>query len=252
MEILDDARRLASRLLFGKGGRKHRLHDQPGPLPGFLIIGAQKSGTTTLYAMLGTHPQLTRPTDKEVHYFSLHYERGEEWYRRHFKGDIAFEASPYYIFHPAVPERIRATVPNAKLIAILRDPVQRSVSHYFHSVLKGHETLPMLEALRAEETRTGDYSHQHHTYVARSRYLEQLERWAGFDLLVLSNRELREKPDETLARACRHIGVDPIPAPPLERNVGRKGDVPAEARQFLVERLAGEKEAVEQRYGIVL
>ena len=150
MEILDDARRIARRLIFGKDGRKHRLHDRPGPLPGFLIIGAQKSGTTTLFAMLGTHPQLTRPTDKEVHYFSLHYERGEAWYRRHFKGEIAFEASPYYIFHPAAPERIRATIPNAKLIAILRDPVQRSISHYFHSVLKGHETLPMLEALHAE------------------------------------------------------------------------------------------------------
>lgn len=252
MELLDDARRIASRLLFGKDGRKHRLHDKPGPLPGFLIIGTQKGGTTTLFSMLATHPRLTKPTDKEVHYFDLNYERGEEWYRRHFKGEIAFEASPYYMFHPAVPERIAGLLPGPKLIAILRDPVERSISHYFHSVLKGHETLPMLEALEAEETRTGAYSHQHHTYVARSRYMEQLERWQDFDLLVLSNRELRDKPDETLARACNHVGIEPIPAPPMERNVGKKGAVPPEARRFLQERLVGEKEAVEARYGIVL
>lgn len=243
---------MARRLLFGKGGRKHPLHRKPGPLPGFLIIGTQKGGTTTLFSMLGAHPRLTTPTDKEVHYFDLNHDRGEEWYRRHFKGEIAFEASPYYMFHPAAPGRIQALMPDVKLIAILRDPVERAISHYFHSVLKGHENLPMMEALEAEETRGGDYAHQHHTYVARSRYMEQLQRWNDFDLLVLSNRELREKPDETLARACAHVGIEPIAAPRMERNVGKKGAVPPEARRFLEERLAGEKEAVERCYGIVL
>lgn len=233
-------------------GPLHAKYRQPGPLPDFVIIGAQKAGTTTLFDMLAEHPEVSLSTVKEVHYFDFNFHRGEEWYRRHFDRHIAGEASPYYIFHPAAHDRMKALIPDAKAIAILRDPVERALSHYFHEVALGFEKLPMLEALKAEDQRTGSFAHQHFSYVARGRYLEQLEQWKDFDLLVLSNRELRENPDETFARVCRHVGASVMPAPILESNVGTKGEVPEEARNFLEERLTGEKEAVEQRYRIRL
>jgi hypothetical protein len=232
--------------------RHFRQHRRPGPFPDFVIIGAQKAGTTVLFDMLAEHPQVSLSTVKEIHYFDINFRRGEEWYRRHFDRHIAGEASPYYIFHPSTHDRMKALIPNAKVIAILRDPVERALSHYFHEVRLGCEKLPIMEALRAEGQRTGPFADQHFSYAARSRYLEQLERWEDFDLLVLSNRELRENPDETFARVCRHIGASVRPAPVRESNVGVRGQVPEEARRFLEERLAGEKEAVERRYGIRL
>lgn len=233
-------------------GPLHSKHWRPGPLPDFVIIGAQKAGTTTLFDMLAEHPEVSLSTVKEVHFFDLNFHRGEEWYRRHFDRHIAGEASPYYIFHPLVHDRMKALIPNAKAIVILRDPIDRALSHYFHEVALGFETLPIVEALKAEDQRTNRYGRKHFSYVARSRYMEQLEGWHDFDLLVLSNRELRENPDETFARICRHIGASVKPAPICESNVGVKGEVPEEARRFLEDRLAGEKQAVEQHYGIRL
>jgi hypothetical protein len=244
--------RSARKLVHRHFGPLHAKHWRPGPLPDFVIIGAQKAGTTTLFDMLAEHPEVGLSTIKEVHYFDHNFHRGEEWYRRHFDRHIAGEASPNYIFHPLVHDRMKALIPDVKVIAILRDPVERALSHYFHEVAIGSERLPIVEALKAEDQRTGAHALQHFSYVARSRYLEQLERWQDFDLLVLSNRELRENPDETFARLCRHIGASVLPAPIRESNVGIRGEVPEEARRFLEERLAGKKEAVEARYGIRL
>jgi len=248
MPIPDSARYLYRRLF---GARRH-LHRQPGPLPDFVIIGAQKAGTTALFDMFSEHPEISPSTVKEVHYFDSNYERGEQWYRRHFDRHIAGEASPYYLFYPPAHDRMKALIPKAKVIAILRDPVERALSHYDHEVEKGYVKAPIMEALRAEEQRTDAFAHNHLSFVGRGRYLPQLERWQDFDLLVLSNRELRETADETFARACRHVGATPIPAPKLESNVGVRRQPPDEARRFLEERLAGEKEAVEARYGIRL
>jgi hypothetical protein len=157
------------------------------PLPDFLILGAQKAGTTALYAYLRWHPEITGPSWKEVSYFDRHYRRGLSWYRGHFPigaGDrLVGEASPGYLFHPLAPERVRATVPDAKLIALLRDPVDRALSHYHHEVALGREPLSFDEALEAEPERTrgederlvtepGYFSHAwwDYTYLARGRY----------------------------------------------------------------------------------
>ena len=93
------------------------------PLPDFLIIGAQKAGTTALYAYLRRHPQITGPSWKEVSFFDRHYARGEAWYRGNFPNalrarGLVGEASPSYLFHPLAPERVAALVPEAKLIAL--------------------------------------------------------------------------------------------------------------------------------------
>ena len=191
------------------------------PLPGFLILGAQKAGTTALYAYLRWHPGITGPAWKEVSYFDRHYRRGTRWYRGHFPvraGDrLVGEASPGYLFHPHSPERVRATVPDAKLIALLRDPVDRALSHYHHEVALGREALSFEEAVDAEPERTrgeqerlvrepGYFSHAwwDYTYLARGRYAEQLERWFAVfpreQLLVVPSEELARRPDETYAK----------------------------------------------------
>src|SRR6187397_1377370 len=117
-------------------------------LPDFLILGAQKAGTTALYSYLRRHPAIVGPSWKEVSFFDRHYARGEAWYRgnfptrlRHALAErraharaIAGEASPSYVFHPSAPERVAALVPDARLIALVRNPIDRALSHYHHEV----------------------------------------------------------------------------------------------------------------------
>ena len=199
-------------------------------LPDFLILGAQKAGTTALYAYLRWHPQITGPAFKEVSFFDRHYARGEAWYRAHLParvsaGTLVGEASPSYLFHPLAPERVRALVPEARLIAILRNPVDRAFSHYQHELSLGRETLPFEEAIEREEERMeGEvermlrdpeyFSHAwwNYTYLARGRYAEQLERWfAVFPrdrLLVLSTDELANDTAETYGRVLDFLGVE--------------------------------------------
>jgi hypothetical protein len=209
------------------------------PLPDFLIIGAQKAGTTALFAYLRWHPELTGPSFKEVSFFDRHFAHGEAWYRahlparprhlltkrRHGRWPSVGEASPSYLFHPLAAERVAEVIPDARLIAILRNPVDRAFSHYQHEVALGREPLSFDDALDQEEDRMrGEvermlrdpfyFSHAwwNFTYVARGRYAEQLERWfAAFpreQVLVLLSEELLEEPAETYARVTDFLGVN--------------------------------------------
>jgi hypothetical protein len=198
------------------------------PLPDFLILGAQKAGTTALYAYLRWHPQVTGPSFKEVSFFDRHYARGERWYRAHLpirRSGIVGEASPSYLFHPLAPERVASMVPRARLIVLLRNPVDRAFSHYQHEVALGREPLSFEDALAREDERMqGElermlrdptyFSHAwwNYTYAARGRYAEQLERWlAAFardQLLVLFTEELAGDTAGTYRRVLDFLGVD--------------------------------------------
>ena len=198
------------------------------PLPDFLILGAQKAGTTALYAYLRWHPQITGPSFKEVSFFDRHYVRGERWYRAHMpvrRSGIVGEASPSYLFHPSAPERVARMLPGARLIALLRNPVDRAFSHYQHEVALGREELPFEDALAREDERmVGEvermlrdpayfsYAWWNYTYAARGRYAEQLERWFGSfpseQLLVLLTDELAADTGATYERVLEFLGVD--------------------------------------------
>ena len=201
-------------------------------LPDYLIIGAQRAGTTSLHRYLIQHPGVrTTLRTKGVHFFDTGYGRGMSWYasrfptrltawyvaRRHGVELRTGEASPYYLFHPLVPDRVAEHLPQVKLIALLRDPVQRAYSHYQHEVARGFERLPFEEAIDAEPARLAgetermaaeplynSFEHQHHSYLARGCYAEQLERWrARFDdqqLLVLSSERFFREPEAIFAR----------------------------------------------------
>jgi hypothetical protein len=212
-------------------------------LPRFLIIGAQKAGTSSLYEYLTAHPGIPRAATKEVHYFDLNYFRGERWYRAHFPTRAAAarhrargvdlapgEASPYYLFHPLAADRVRETLPDVKLIVLLRDPIKRALSHYHHEVAMGRETLPLEEALEREPARLAGEAErvmadprypgtalQTFSYLSRGRYAEQLERWfAHFDrdrFLIMDAGELYGDPQGTVDRVCAFVGVAPQPVP---------------------------------------
>jgi hypothetical protein len=201
------------------------------PLPDFLILGAQKAGTTALYAYLRRHPQITGPSWKEVSFFDRHYSRGEAWYRGNFPNalrarGLVGEASPSYLFHPLAPERVAAMLPEARLIALVRNPVDRAFSHYQHEVALGREPLSFEDALAAEDERLrGEeermladptyFSHAwwNHTYRARGRYAEQLERWLAVfpqeRLLVLPSEDLLADPEASHGRVLEFLGAAP-------------------------------------------
>jgi hypothetical protein len=200
------------------------------PLPDFLVLGAQKAGTTALYAYLRRHPQVTGPSWKEVSFFDRHWARGESWYRGNFpnlartRGKLVGEASPSYVFHPLAPRRVKELVPNARLIALVRNPVDRALSHYNHEVALGREPLSFEDALDAEDERlrgeaermTADpryFSREWwgHTYKARGRYAEQLEHWLAVfpreQLLVVSSDDLGAEPERTHAQVLEFLGA---------------------------------------------
>ena len=150
-------------------------------LPGFLGIGTQKGGTTSLQKLLCADQRIFLPACKEVHYFTLHHQQPVQWYSDHFKSaskeQFCGEITPYYLFHPDAAKRIKKLLPKVLLIVLLRDPVERTISQYFHAIRHGFETLELEDALKVEKERiaTGNlYSHQKHSYLSRSYYLEQL------------------------------------------------------------------------------
>ena len=195
-------------------------------LPGFFVVGAQKAGTTSLHRWLGQQPEVCLPTIKETHFFrdEQKFRRGVEWYLDWFPQDrsrtLSGEVDPEYMFFEAAPRRIRELVPDAKLVFVFRQPLERAYSQYQMSVSRGFESLRFGAALAAEPGRLSagtEHSLRHHSYLARGRYAEQVERFlklfparqllfAKFDDLFCAERGLQD-----YARICRFVGVSSSP-----------------------------------------
>jgi hypothetical protein len=197
---------------------------QPGMLPDFLIIGAQKGGTTYLYNILRRHPCFKPAVKKEIHFFDTPgFRRGLDWYRTHFPQQqevdgrrvITGEASPYYLFFPYTARRVAESIPRAKLIALLRNPVDRAYSDYQHTFRQGHETLGFGEALELEEERLRgekekiladesyrSINYRRYSYLSRGIYVDQLKEWHRYfdpeQLLILKSEDFFAGPSETV------------------------------------------------------
>jgi hypothetical protein len=230
----------------GRAGRRgYRLATSPlRPLPHFLLIGAQKAGTTSLYDAIAQHPRVVHALGKGIHFFDEHAHRGPAWYRSNFpmvRGRLTGEASPDYLPHPLAPARAAALVPAAKLLVVLRDPVERAISHYHHSRALGVEPLPIEEALAAEPERlAGEFDRlradpradsqalRHHAYVARGRYAEQLVRWLAVfpreQLLAVRFEDLVTDPAPVLTRVFAFLGLRPDPRVRVRRLNARPHD----------------------------
>lgn len=173
-------------------------------LPNFLIIGAQKSGTTTLYKYLNEHPAVERSFTQEVHYFDLNFHRGLPWYRAHFptalraqsfKREFGLdlqtgEASAYYMFHPLVCGRVRATLPDVRLLVVLRDPTERAWAQYLQNRSHNLEDLSFEDAIGREAERIAgerqrliddetatSFEYREHSYLSRGIYVDQIREW---------------------------------------------------------------------------
>jgi hypothetical protein len=236
-----------------------RRVDPKRPLPGLLVIGAQRSGTSSLYKYLEEHPLLLASLRKETDFFSKYYRRGDAWYRAHFasraqharlarqhgRDPVAFEATPYYLFHPLAPERAARLTPGARLVALLRDPVERAWSHYQHECRRGRETLSFEDALAAEPERLAQEERHladdplypgdllnNQSYAAKGRYAEQIERWLHHfpreQLLVLRTEDLFNAPQAAYSEILRFVGL-PDWSPPEFENHSYPGGRPPQS-----------------------
>jgi hypothetical protein len=199
VSVSPPARRAAQAVSLTAG----RLTGLPRMLPAFLIVGAQRCGTTSMYRTLSEHPAILKAVlHKGVHYFDMNYGRNLGWYKAHFPltararrlasrvglTPLTFESSPYYMFHPLAAARIAADLPGVKLLVLVRDPVERAYSAHAHELARGYESEPFERALELEAGRISgeaerviadpsylSHSHQHHAYRTRGQYAEQLE-----------------------------------------------------------------------------
>ncbi len=222
----------------------------PRSLPQFIIVGVQKGGTTSLYDYLCQIPQVWSAATKEVHYFDINFDRGMNWYHDRFPierelelaGALTGEASPYYLFHPHAIARIKATVPEARLIVCLRNPVDRAISHYWHNVKKGREPLSISDAFAAEPERLKgedarmyldptyvSYNHQHYSYLSRGYYADQLHRlfqhFSREQVLIIKSEDLFTDAKSTTEYVCEHIGLATADLSGIDfspQNVGKK------------------------------
>lgn len=219
-------------------------------LPSFLVVGGQRCGTTSLHRALRQHPAVVDASLKKgVHYFDLHYGKGGGWYRGHFPfamttrrlarrlgtSVLAGESTPYYMFHPLAPARIADDLPGVRLIAMLRDPVERAYSAYTHERARGYESLGFAEAVDAEPERLAgeverlrndpgyvSHAHQHNAYLTRGQYVEQLralEAAVGRDrLLVLDSHRLFDDPGAVLLEVLDFLALPPDPGMSLSHH----------------------------------
>lgn len=186
------------------------------PRPNFIIVGAMKAGTTTLANMLSQHPQVFIP-HKEVHYFDKdhNYFQSISWYQNHFQEasqEMAIgEKTPTYSYQPNVAERIYKDFPNVKLIWMLREPVARAYSNYWHTVRGGKENLNFEEAIARESDRIKE--NIFYGYIKRSIYVEQIKRYLTFfpkkNMHFILMEELIENPEKVLKELSIFLEINP-------------------------------------------
>jgi hypothetical protein len=238
-----------------------------GSRPSFMVIGTQKGGTTSLYEALCAHSAIIPARTKEISFFDRHFDWGLNWYLANFPrisapGQITGEATPDYMFMPSAPERIASCLGrDLKFIVLLRDPVDRAISHYFHELRLGSETLELAEAFAAEDGRLGERADAPvgpplekltnrfcFGYRARSLYSEQLQLWVnvfGRDAFYIRTSDAFFKdPEAVRDDVLAFLGMKPEPLPKVAtQNIGKyKSKVAPEIYDRLSEDLARETE----------
>jgi hypothetical protein len=220
-------------------------------LPDVVIVGTQKGGTTSLNRYLSGHPDIGVAIAKEVHFFSVRFDNGLDWYRAHFplqgEARIVIEASHSYLVHPRAPARLHAALPQVKLIALLRNPVDRAYSQHQMNVRKDIEPLSFEDAIAAEPERlrgTSDRSDgdwrtaSYFSYLGRGLYAEQLQRWLALfpreHLLILKSEDFFHDPEAGVQRTLAFLDLPPWrPTTYKVHNPGDYDDMRPETRARL-------------------
>ncbi len=251
--------------------------------PDYLIIGTKRGGSTSLARWVLQHPDVgslfpARETRKGTYYFDVNYNRGSSWYRSHFPTRVAValqsrrsgskqvigEAVPYYLHHPHAPSRARSYAPDAKIIALLRDPVQRAFGHWGERTRNGVEWLPFDQALAAESERLDgeeermiadpdytSFAHQHFGYVDQGRYERGLgrwiEQWPASQLLILRSEDMYQNPADVYGQVLDFLGLKPFePAEFGAWNMKATSSLPPEQESSLRQLLQPSIDATEK------
>ena len=248
--------------------------------PSFILIGAQRSGTTSLFRALTAHPQLAPPTfRKGVNYFDLNYYRGAQWYRAHFPvaeiarrragrqgPPVAFEASGYYLYHPQAMERLGHDMPAVKLVVMLRDPVERAFSAHKHELARGYEREGFERALELEDERLAgevdriradpgyeSLAHRHHSYRHRGQYAEQLDRVYEFfprdQVHVIDSAEYFRQPAVEYERLLAFLRLRPFKPAFAAANARPGPPMPGGCRRMLEEHFEAHDERLAKLLG---
>lgn len=255
------------------------LYRQPKPgarmRPGYLVVGTKRGGSTSLANWITQHPEVAPcRSEKGSHYFDTNYPRGKAWYAARFprpaaRWRITGEASPYYMFHPDAPRRIAKELPDAKLIAVLRDPVERAWSHYRYESQHGRETESFARALDLEPSRIAGererlsrdptyegWEYRHHAYLERGHYADQLrelyDRFPREQVLVLKSEDMFADPGATLERVWHFLDLPDYSLTDLDvQNAGTsKGAIPEAQRCRLIDYYKPYNEALYAMVGI--
>ena len=186
-------------------------------------------GTTTLHGYLNMHSNVKMSSLKEVHYFDNNYKKSLEWYKSYFpikakrSSFISGESTPFYLFHPAVPRRVVSVLPKVKIIIVLRNPVERAISHYKHEFRKGREVINSIEEAFAQENkrlnaidkidrdRYETFEYSAYSYLSRGKYKDQVERWikefGASSILVLNSANLLANPQRELNKVFNFLEI---------------------------------------------
>jgi hypothetical protein len=245
-------------------------------LPSFLIVGAARCGTTSMFLALSQHPAIFGAVlgRKHLNYFDVNYHRGLAWYRSHFRlklraglagrgagtEPMAFEATPDYMYHPLAPERISRDLPGVKLLVLVRDPVERAYSQHAYQTIDGYEAEPFERALELEDTRLAgeaermaadpryvSYNYQHFGYRARGHYADQLDRLARFfpreRIHVVDSEEFFANPCPVYDQVIEFLGLAHCTYPVFGRHNARpRSPMPNKVRAALDEHFCSHDE----------
>lgn len=249
--------------------------------PHFLLVGAQRCGTTSLFRALEQHPDVVRPAiNKGINYFDLNYHRGDRWYGAHFpllrnswhrdykqKATAVFEASGYYMFHPLAADRIAKDLPDVKIVAMLRDPVERAYSAWKHESARGFDHMSFEEAIQQEAQRTAgerdrmtkspnyqSFAYRHHSYTARGKYTAQLRRFYHLfppsSVHIVFSETFFAKPRHEFALLANFLGIDATVDISFDQHNARpSGPMPGRTREVLTEIYKSEADDLERLIG---
>ncbi|MDN5790585.1 MAG: sulfotransferase [Micrococcales bacterium] len=249
--------------------------------PSFIMVGASRCGTTSLFRALNAHPAVVRPTvNKGVRYFDLNPTKSWAWYLGHFPlrrtaqaraqgygPPMAFEASGYYVVHPYAVPRIATALPDVKLVAMFRDPVERAYSAWKHETARGFEWEPFERALELEDarmlgevermSRNPDYEsfcHRHQSHRLRGQYADQLERmWAHLprdQVHVLQSEAFFAEPEHEFNRLLDFLGLPRFLPDAFDRHNARPSSPMADSvRRRLEDHYAPYNERLEKMLG---
>ncbi|MGD1808313.1 tetratricopeptide repeat-containing sulfotransferase family protein [Dapis sp. BLCC M126] len=195
--------------------------------PNFIVIGVKKGGTTSIYHYLIQHPQILPTIKKEIDFWSFYFHRGLDWYRAHFpaipdsENFLTGEASPSYFDAPDTPTRLFHFFPKIKLIVLLRNPVDRTISNYYHEVRSKAENMSVEEVINSKLEKLikissslvneKDYWNYQGDYIASSVYLDWLKKWLNIfpreQLLILPSEEFYSDPKTTMKQVFNFLGL---------------------------------------------